>query len=107
MRYPWQNYRDGGRDLWRSMCCIIPLSLLMLAVILHGVDASAQGGAATITSAGSIVTRNGTVVPPFPKAGRWTEFEGKSSDRYKTQHFMYIVPNESPAIELLRRNRQA
>ena len=46
------------------------------------------------------MTSDGTVVPPFPQAGRWTEFDAKSSDRYDIRHFMYIVPHESPAIEL-------
>lgn len=100
MRHLCQKYKDGGKYLWRPMCLIIPLSLLMLTMMRSGVDASAQGGAATITSSGSIIIRNGTVIPPLPKAGRWTEFEGKSYDRYETRHFMYIVPNESPAIEL-------
>lgn len=100
MRHPCPKHRESGGDLWRPMCSIVPLSLLMLAMMLIGVEASAQGGAATLISSGSIVTRNGTVIPPLPKAGRWTEFEGKSSSRYETSHFMYIVPNESPAIEL-------
>jgi hypothetical protein len=100
MRRPFQKYIDGGRDLGRPRGFILTLSLLLLLTMLNGVDVSAQGRAATITSAGTIVTRNGTAVPPFPKAGRWTEFAGKSSDHYETRHFMYIVPNESPAIEL-------
>ena len=84
----------------RFMRAIVALSLI-LAVVPAGVrDASAGGGAATITPAGSIVIRGGTIIPPFPKPGRWTEFPGKSSDRYETRHFMYMVPNESPAIEL-------
>ena len=82
------------------MRAIIVLSLI-LAVVPAGVrDASAGGGAATITPAGSISIRDGTAIPPFPKPGRWTEFPGKSSDRYETRHFMYMVPSESPAIEL-------
>jgi hypothetical protein len=38
--------------------------------------------------------------PSFLKPGRWTEFEGKSNERYETRHFVYLVPGESPAIEL-------
>jgi len=84
----------------RFMRATIVLSLI-LAVVPAGVRAASAGGAAaTITPAGSIVIRGATVVPPFPKAGRWTEFPGKSSDRYETRHFMYMVPSESPAIEL-------
>ncbi len=100
MRHLYLKNRNGRRDLGRPMRLIIPLSLFMLAMVLLGMDAWAQVGGATITLAGSIVTRNGTVVPPFPKVGRWTEFEGKSSDRYETHQFRYMVPNEAPAIEL-------
>ncbi len=82
------------------MRAIIALSLI-LAVVPKGVRAASEGGgAATITPAGSISIGDGTVIQPFPKAGRWTEFRGKSSDRYETRHFMYMVPSEPPAIEL-------
>jgi hypothetical protein len=85
----------------RFMRATIVLSLI-LAVVPEGVRAVSAGGgaAATITPAGSIVMRGATVIPPFPKAGRWAEFTGKSSDRYETRRFMYMVPNEPPAIEL-------
>ena len=82
------------------MRAIIALWLILAVVPADVRVASAGGGAATITPAGSIVLRDGTVIPPFPKAGRWTGFTGKSSDRYETRHFMYMVPSESPAIEL-------
>ena len=78
---------------------IIALSLI-LAVVPEGVHAAWEGGAATITPAGSIAIKDGTVIPPFPKPGRWTEFTGKSSDRHGARHFMYMVPGEPPAIEL-------
>ena len=82
------------------MRAIVALSLI-LAGVPEGVHAASEGvAAATITPAGSISTRDGTGIPPFPKAGRWTELRGKSSDRYETRHFMYVVPSEPPAIEL-------
>jgi hypothetical protein len=82
------------------MRAIIALSLI-LVVMPEGVRAAPEGGAAaTITPAGSVSIRDGTVIPPFPKAGRWTEFTEKSSDRYETRQFRYIVPGEPPAIEL-------
>ncbi len=82
----------------KFMRAIIGLSLI-LAVVPEGVRAAPEGGAAaTITPAGRIVIRGGTVIPPFPKAGRWAEFTGKSSDRYDTRHFMYMVLKEPPAI---------
>jgi len=84
----------------RFMRAILVLSLI-LAVVPEGVRvASAGGSAATITPAGSVAIGGGTVIPPFPKPGRWTEFERKSSDRHDTRQFRYMVPGEPPAIEL-------
>jgi hypothetical protein len=74
--------------------------LLILVVISEGLHASEGDAGATITPAGSISIRDGSVVPPFPKAGKWTELEGKSFDSYKIHHFIYIVPSGPPAIEL-------
>ena len=84
----------------KVMRAIIALSLVMAVVPADVRAASAGGGAATITPAGSIVIRDGTVIPAFPRAGRWTEFERKSSDRHDTRQFRYMVPGEPPAIEL-------
>lgn len=82
------------------MRAILALSLI-IAVMPVAVRAASEGGAAAaITPAGSVSIRDGTVIPPFPKAGRWTEFERKSSDRYETRQFRYMVPGEPPAIEL-------
>ena len=100
MTHPWQQSKGSGSDLLGLVCLIIALSLLMLAVMVTSADALAPGGGTTITSDGTVVTSNGATVPPFPRAGRWTEFEGRSSDRYDIRHFMYVVPHESPAIEL-------
>jgi hypothetical protein len=63
--------------------------------------AGSQGATpATTPSAGSIQLPDGSTIPPFPKNGRWTELPGKASERYETRHFLYLVPGESPAIEL-------
>jgi hypothetical protein len=98
----WERNVDKITDSWRLMLCkVIAFSLLMLAALLCGADASAQGrAAATITSAGTILTMDGAIVPPFPKPGSWTELQGKSSDRYESRHFMYMVQSAPPAIEL-------
>jgi hypothetical protein len=75
--------------------------LLILAVMTEDLHAASEGGAGvTITPAGSILIRDGGIVPPFPKAGKWTELAAKSFDSYEIAHFIYIVPSESPAIEL-------
>ncbi len=91
---------SDGRDVRGLIRVIIDLPLLMVAVMLACPPAVAQGGTTTITSSGSIVVGNSTVVPPFPQPGRWTEFERKSSDRYEISHFRYMVSHEPPAIEL-------
>ncbi len=83
------------------MWILVILSLALTLTPLNGHAASEGAGAATITSTGSITMQDGTTIPPFPKKpGRWTEVEGKSSERYETRHFIYLAPRESPAIEL-------
>jgi len=99
MKRPLQLGRDG-RGVRKLIRVILDLSLFILAVTLACPSAVAQGGTTTVTSGGSIVVGNGTVIPPFPQPGRWAEFESKSSDRYEVRHFRYMVPNGSPAIEL-------
>jgi hypothetical protein len=74
---------------------------IFLLFMLSGGTADPGGEpTAIITATGSLQISDGTMVPPFPKAGNWTKLQGKSSDRHETQHFMYLVPNGPPAIEL-------
>jgi len=95
-----KEYGDTDAGLRMLGFFIVVVSLLIFAVVLNGTDASAQGELAMIAPAGSISTRDGSVIPPFPTTGGWTELQGKSSDRYETRHFMYMVPSEPPAMEL-------
>ena len=77
------------------------VSFLLLPLLLVTAPAAGEGAAAAGTpSAGSFTLPDGTVIPPYPKNGRWTELPGKASERYETRHFLYLVPGESPAIEL-------
>jgi hypothetical protein len=63
---------------------------------------------AAITPSGKVLIAGGTVVPLFPRAGKWTEIAENTSDRYESRHFVYMVPGESPAIELfVTRDRKA
>jgi hypothetical protein len=79
----------------------ILVSFLLLPLFLISAPDACEGAAAAGTpSAGSITLPDGTVIPPYPKNGRWTELPGKTSERYETCHFLYLVPGESPAIEL-------
>jgi hypothetical protein len=41
MTHPWQQSKEGDRDLLGLVCSIIALLLLMLAVMVRNVDASA------------------------------------------------------------------
>ena len=100
MRHLWENCGDKHGESRLLIRSVAVYSLLLFILVLDGADASAQDMTAAIMPAGSIVTSDGSVVPPFPHAGRWTELQGKSSDRYGTRHFMYSVPGEAPAMEL-------
>ncbi|MBZ5536373.1 MAG: hypothetical protein LAO31_10495 [Acidobacteriia bacterium] len=63
---------------------------------------------AAITPAGKVLIAGGTVIPPLPKAGKWTELKGNTSDRYETRHFVFMATGESPEIELfVARDRKA
>lgn len=75
---------------------------LILAVVPADVRAASEGAAvATLSQAGSVSIKDGVVIPVFPKTGRWAQVGEKSSDRYDTRHFMYLVPSEPPAVELI------
>lgn len=76
--------------------------VLLFPMFLWTAPASSEraAAAATTPSPGSIQLPDGTMIPPFPKNGRWAELPGKASERYETRHFLYLVPGESPAIEL-------
>lgn len=86
--------------LGEAMRVLVILSLILAVAPLNGRAASDGVPAATVTAAGSMMMGDGPTIPPFPKTGRSTELPGKSSERYETRHFMYLVPGESPAIEL-------
>ena len=77
----------------------IPLAFMAIVPVLTH---SVLGGEplAAITLSDTIVIRDGSIIPQYPKPGRWTEFERKSSDRFESRQFRYMVPGESPAIEL-------
>jgi hypothetical protein len=79
---------------------MIALTLFLLLMLSGGSAVPGSEPTAVITATGSLQLSDGTMVPPFPKAGNWTKLQRKSSDRHETQHFIYLVPNESPAIEL-------
>ncbi|MBZ5553298.1 MAG: hypothetical protein LAO21_11305 [Acidobacteriia bacterium] len=63
---------------------------------------------AAITPAGKVLVAGGTVIPVYPKPGKWSELTRDSSKRFETRHFVYMVTGESPAIELfVTRDRKA
>jgi hypothetical protein len=87
-------------------------TLLIIALCLWGL-AGPLGAAEEIQHSVSILD-NGTIalpnngeVPPYSKSGKWTEMEKKESDRYVIRHFLFMVPNKPPALELYVKHDRA
>ena len=97
-----------NRRTFLHRTAVVAAAAAVGAIMLGGVEAaSVDAVLATITAAGTVGISDGTVILPFPRPGKWAELEGKASDRYDTRHFLYVVPNASPAIELyVVRDRQ-
>ncbi len=82
------------------MQVVLALSFFVATIIAINPAIPASDVIAAITADGSILIGGGIRVPAVPVAGKWTEFEAKSSDRYDIRHFNYMVPGRAPAIEL-------
>ncbi len=54
----------------------------------------------SITQDGTLAIQGSAEVPRYAQGGNWTEMSGKSSARYATRHFLFMVPNGPPAMEL-------
>ena len=77
---------------------IITLCLWGLAAPLEAAEESQPSVA--ILKDGTIALLNNGEVPPYSKYGKWTEMEKKESSRYFIRHFLFMFPNEPPALEL-------
>jgi hypothetical protein len=78
-------------------------ALVVFVILFAGVTghaASFLSVSGKITPDGNIVMEDGTIIPPFPQTGKWSDLGGKSYDGYTVRQFIYFVPGASPAIEL-------
>lgn len=55
---------------------------------------------AVIQSNGFVSVSGLATVPPCGMLGKWTELPSKSSPDYLTRHFMFLVPQQAPVMEL-------
>jgi hypothetical protein len=80
-------------------------ALLIIILCLLGLSAPLEAAekiqaSVAILDNGAIALPNNGEVPPYSKTGKWTEMEKKESDRYFIRHFLFMVPNKPPALEL-------
>jgi hypothetical protein len=87
-------------------------TLLIFALCLWGLAGTV--GAAEDIQPSVLILDNGTIalpnngeVPPYSNSGKWTEMEKKESDRYVIRHFLFMVPNKPPALELYVKHDRA
>ena len=79
------------------------LALAALCVVGWTTSLSAQATnelAVVVQPDGTLALPGSAHVPPYSMTGKWIETPGKYSERYLTRHFMFMVPGESPAVEL-------
>jgi hypothetical protein len=76
----------------------------VLAACALAIAALAQAGATdlsiSIGADGTLRIQGSAEVPRYPAEGRWTEVAGRSSDRWVTRHFLFLAPDQPPAMEL-------
>ena len=92
--------RKGDKKVEESM-----RTFLIITLCLWGVAAPLEAGeesqsSVAILDDGSIALPNNGVVPPYSRNGNWTEMEKKESSRYFIRHFLFMVPNKPPALEI-------
>lgn len=56
---------------------------------------------AVLTSHGSVLVKDGTLIPPYPAAGRWAGGESGSAGSRETRGFIFLASPKPPAIELV------
>ncbi len=91
--------RQGTRAAVAAMGSLV---LLAAAAGAQGPAAGPRGGAvpALLTSSGSVLVRDGTLIPPYPRPGRWIEQERKADGHREVRRFRYFSPGAPPAMEL-------
>jgi hypothetical protein len=79
------------------------LALAALCVVGWTTSLPAQATnelAVVVQQDGTLSLPGSAQVPPYSMTGKWVEVPGKSFDRYVTRHFLFTIPNQSPAVEL-------
>ena len=96
---PWSMLSNVGRrpSLWPVLA---PICLTGWALPLAA--QSTNELPAVIQPDGTISVPPGVQFPPYSKDGTWVEDPGNTSDRYVTRHFRFMIPHQSPALELFR-----
>ena len=82
----------------KAMRNVLLFSVYWMAIPLAA--AETNGPAISLMEDGTLAIRGSAEVPRYAGDGRWTEMRGKSSARYVTRHFLFVVPNAPPAMEL-------
>jgi len=62
--------------------------------------ADTNSPAASVPSDGTLAIAGVAEVPSMGATGKWIEMPGKSSDEHLTRHFMFLVPDQAPPLEL-------
>ena len=62
--------------------------------------AETSGPAISSMPDGTLAIQGTAEVPSYAAAGRWTEANSRSSARHAVRHFLFMVPNGPPAMEL-------
>ena len=87
-------------------------TLLIITLCLLGLSAPLEAAekiqdSVSILDNGTIALPNNGEVPPYSNYGKWIEMEKKESDRYFIRHFLFMVPNKPPALELYVKHDRA
>lgn len=83
------------RLLWLGLA-----SLCLRGVAVFPARADTNELAVVIQADGTVSLPDVAEVPAYGSTGKWTELPGKSSDRYLSRHFMFLIPDHAPALEL-------
>ena len=81
-----------------SLCASLLLGVQCLALPVAA--AGTNGPSISLGGDGTLAIAGSADVPRYAPGGRWTELPGRSSARFVTRHFLFMVPNGPPALEL-------
>ncbi len=76
------------------------LRVIFLCLTTAVTAAAAGSPAISIRGGGTLVVQGNAEVPPYGRAGGWTEGTSRSSARFIVRHFLFGAPNAAPLMEL-------